>query len=96
MCVVVVYTIFIVDNGFKELCLTWSKVNSDLDYCQFWHSSVPHKVWSALLAVEHPGKFDEPQELFHSYCGIGESTVESYRVAQVSLCSIKYCHLLVL
>lgn len=74
-----------VDNGFKALHQTWSKVNRDLDYCRFWHSSVPNNVWSALMAVEYPVKFDESQGLFHSYCGIGESTVESYRVVQVCL-----------
>ena len=80
----------IVDSGFQALYQTWAKVNYDLDYPRFWHSCVPNNVWSALMAVEHPGKFHESQELFHSYCGIGESTIESYRVAQV--CNYAYIH----
>ena len=84
---------YIVDSGFKALYQTWNKVNRDLDYCHFWHSSVPNNVWSALMAVEHPMKFDQPQEFFHSYCGIGESTIESYRVTQVCLYMyMRYMH----
>jgi len=67
----------------SALFKTWQESNTEADYHKFWCSSVPNNVWYALVATKYQCGSTWPQDLFHAFCGIGESTVEAYRVGQV-------------
>jgi len=71
------------DVRISALCETWQESNTEVDYHKFWCSCVPNNVWYALVATKYQCGSTWLQELFHTFCGIGESTVEAYRVGQV-------------
>ncbi|XP_065909762.1 AT-rich interactive domain-containing protein 2-like isoform X2 [Dysidea avara] len=72
------------DERISALCKTWQENNTEVDYHKFWCSCVPNNVWCALVATKYQCESTGPQELFHIFCGIGESTIEAYRVGQVA------------